>query len=263
MASAIFQRYTDNILLGVTPTATVAPSTSYSLATLATLNPAARVRWSVKTVTITFTISSAQGDILVIPMHNLDPGASVLTLTNGAGFSHAITIPAVQADGFPPTLVVDLTSFSSRTSTVWNLVIVSNSVNVTFGGCIAIYGPKRSFLGQAVGDNFAWGFHESETPNVLDVANEYGTPYVQDYGTVNRKIAVDLRASSPSGLTAIRDWFRANHGRARPSLFWPDPTSTTSGLFGRWSNTFDVLQQMETYKPISLTFDEWPKGQAL
>ena len=255
---AIYARYADNILLGVTPTGT-APSTSYSLATLASLNPAARVKWGVKTVTITFTISSAQGDILVLPMHNLDPGASVLTLTNGAGFSQAITIPALQANGLPPTVVVDLTLLAgTRTSTVWNLVIINNSVNVTLGGCIAIYGPKRSLTGIAASDNFALEYHERETANVLETANEYGTPYLQDYETVNRQ--VDVVINGNASWSTIRDWFRSNHGRARPSLFWPDP-NVVDGYFGRWQPTFDVDHRLPSYHPITLTFDEWPKGK--
>ncbi len=259
MTSAIYARYDDNILLGVTPTATVAPDTSYSLSTLASLNPATRVRWSVKTVTVTFTITSAQGDILCIPFHNLDPGSSVLTLTNGAGFSHAITIPAMQANGLPPTLVVDLTLLSgTRTSTVWNLVIASNSVNVTLGGCVAIYG-KRTFLSSVVGGHFAVDFHERETSQVIEATNEYAIPYVTDLGTVIRQIDVLVRANGATGLTAVRDWFRANHGRGRPSLFWPDP-AVTDAYFGRWQSTFDVQNTQSNYRPIQITFDEWPKG---
>jgi hypothetical protein len=262
MATAVYQRATDNILAGITPTATVAPSTSYSLSTLASMNPAARVKWSVTTVTITFTITSAQGDIFVLPMHNLDPGSSVLTLTNGAGFSHALTIPAVQANGFPPTLVVDLTALSgTRTSTTWNLVIAGNSVNVQLGGCVAIYGPKRTFLDAVIGGYFAPEFHERETAYISEVVNEYGTAYVHDYEAVTRQIEILIRADSPTGLGLIRDWFRANHGRATGSLFWPD-TSVVDAYVGRWQTTFDVQHTTAYYKPIPIVFDELSKGKA-
>lgn len=261
MSPAIFQRASDNILLGAAITSTVPPVSTYDLATLGTLNPAARVIWDVKTVTITFTIAAALGDILVIPMHNLDAGSSVLTLTNGAGFSHALTIPASQANGFPPTLVVDLTALSgTRTSTVWNLVISGNSANVVLGGCVAIYGPKRTFAGSAVGDNFTWDFHERETAYLTETANVYGSVFIQDYETVTRQIEVTINAASETGLAAFRDWFRANHGRVGASLFWPDP-AVTDAYLGRWQATFDVTHHHPRFKPFTLVFDELSKGK--
>ncbi len=258
---AIFARYDDNILLGAAITSTVAPLTSYALTTLALLNPAARVRFGTGTVTITFTIPSRLGDVFVLPMHNLDPG-STFQLTNGAGFSHAITVPPKLANGFPPTIVVDLTLLAgTRTSTVWNLVITGNSVNVILGGCVAIYGPKRSLLGVTATDNFEWGYKERETDLLSETTNEYGSDYTLDYGAVLRQIEVNLTPTD-TGITTVRDCFRGSHGRALPSLFWPDP-NVVDASFGRWQKTFEATHAAPLTRPVVMVHDERSKGEVL
>ena len=125
----------DNILAGSTVSGT-APSSTYSLATLLTMQPAARVRWGSPTVSVTFTLDApARGDVFVLPVSNLEEsidGASpesVAVLTNGAGLSVALTIPALQGNGLPGTVCVDLTdaepNATIRTSAVWTLTIAN------------------------------------------------------------------------------------------------------------------------------------------
>lgn len=263
--TSIYQKAGDNILASGVWTGT-SPSTGYALSTLGLLNPSERVRWGATTVTATCTIASAQGDILCVPMHNLTPGSSaVLTLTNNNGFSLAIPIPALLSNGFPPTLVIDLTGAASagtRTATVWNLVIASNAANVVLGGAVAIYGPKRTFS-STVNSSFSWQYTERETGNMIETPNEYMTPYVQDYGTVSRSIDITV-VGNASAITAFRDWYRSNHGRAIPSLFWPD-TSVVDAYFGRWQKTL-TLTPMQTLGPlrsIQISYDEWPKGKII
>lgn len=263
---SVYQRAGDNILYGGTWGGT-APSSGYAVSTLGFLNPAERVRYGSATVTPTCTIGGAlQGDILCIPMHNLTPGSSaVLTLTNNNGFSHAIPVPALLSNGFPPTLVVDLTGFASagtRTATVWSFVIASNAANVVLGGAIAIYGPKRTFS-ETVTGSFSWQYTEKETGNMIETPNEYMTPYVQDYGTVSREIDILIVANS-TGITSFRNWFRSNHGRVFPSLFWPD-TSVVDGYFGRWQKTLTIspMQTMSALRSMQVSYEEWPKGKVI
>ncbi len=265
----IFARFADNILVGAVITSSVAPVSTYSLTTLASMNPAARVIFGVPTVTVTFTLpgGSALGDLLCLPMHNLHAGSSptVLTITNGAGFSAGVIIPALQADDFPPTLVVDLRAFAgTRTSNVWRLVITSNADNVVLGGAVAIYTPLRSFLGvSANSDGGVVGeFTEAETPNNLRQENEYKTPYIQEYGTVSRSVTWSLILEDRAALREIRDWFRANAGSARPSLFspYPDEPADFSPYFGTWQDTLTITTIDQAHTMIQNVFTEWPKG---
>lgn len=266
VTSAIFQRYDDDILRDAAWSGT-APSTSYSLSTFGLKNPAARVRWGTTTVTVTATVSSAIGDIFVLPMHNLTPGGTtVLKITNGNGFdSGFIVIPALQANGFPPTLVVDLTALASaatRTSTTWNIVITGNAANVILGAAILIYGGKTSLLNNAAGHNFMWaGYTEREHHCTDEVRNQYGTRYIDDHATAYRTVDVQLAATA-AGVSEARDWYRGCHGAGRPGLFWPDPT-VPDGYFGTWQPDFAVGHVYSNYHPIQVTFEELAKGQSI
>ncbi len=261
---AIYGTASSNLFAGITPTATVAVSTTYSLATFTYLRPDWRVKWGVTTVTITWSGVNAaiSGEIFVLPMSNLDAGASVATLTNADGLSQALTIPAVPLDGIPLTAIADLSGFTTaqKTSTTWNLVIVGNSVNVTLGGAIALYGPKTTFLNNMSGSNFAWEYHEKESHAKVEKANEYRSRFILDCLTRERSIEILMRAND-AGKTAITAWFRGAHGGALPSLFWPDP-NVNDALLGTWGD-LDVLNMCTGYRPITLTFTELSKGMPL
>ncbi len=266
---AIFQRYDDDILRDAVWSGT-APSTSYSLATLGSKNPAARVRFGATSATVTATITSARGDIFVLPMHNVTPGSStIIKVTNNNGFdSGFLTVPALQANGLPPTLTVDLTGMASaatRTATVWNVVITTNGANVILGGAIAIYTGKTTFTSNAHSNNFLWdGYTDRERHYTRETMNEYGTRYLVDYGTASRSVDVQI-AATLAGLSEFRDWFRGCHGNGLPGLFWADP-SVADSLFGTWQPEFAVQHQphiSQNFHRLSVTFDELAKGQAL
>lgn len=273
MSSPIFARWSDNILAGAVITSTFAPSTSYALTTLAAMNPAFRVLFGVKTNTIIFTLTAAaRGDILCIPMHGLTPGGSpgVFHLTNAAGFNEAFDIPALGADGFPPTLVVDLTALDTvlhRTSTVWRLVIVANDTNLVLGGAVAIY-QKRTFADVSSNSegSFTGSFAEVYQPKQQTQTNEYGTRYVQEYDPVER--AIEWNVIGPNeGIVILRDSFLKNHGAARPSLLWPYPDEPDLGLFGpmfgSWQESLRVEPVNATTSQLSAVFSEWPKGKVI
>lgn len=260
----IYASFEDNILIGSTVTADASPLSTYSLDTLLSMNPAARVRFGTDTVTITFTLGAAAlGEVLIIPMHNLTPGSgSVLTLTNGAGLSVAVTIPALEAaSGFPPTLAVDFSAEVNTTDDVWNLVIASNAANVILGGAVAIY-PKKTFENLTIKDSVSWHFEAHDTWNMTETPNEYATPYVQDYGTLSKVIR--FTAFVLKTMTATyKAWFLENHGRVRVGLFWPDPADASGAYLGRWQKTFDVMPYTPKSNSIDTVFDEWPKGEVL
>lgn len=259
MANAIFARRSDYILTGATITGT-APSTSYSLSTLGTLNPAARVRFGSGTVTVTFTLGvAAKADLFALPAHNLS--GSVLTLTNGSGLSQTITLPTLPPDNIPLTTIVDLTigtpSAVTRTATVWNLVIVGNAANVILGGAVWLSTPNRTF-----NHNFEWGGSIERRHRGIETVNDYGTAYPQDYETVERWIDCTFPRADVTDRASLHDWYLANHGRWTDSIFWPDP-SVNDALLGRWSEAYAERFKFTNNNQIPLRFDERPKGKPL
>lgn len=261
---ALYTRYSDNILTGAAVSAGASPMTGYTLTDLLRAQyPDLRVRFSTNTVTITFTVASATGAILLIPWHNLTPGSSsVLTLTNSAGLSQAITIPALMANGLPHPVAYNFSALANRTSTVWNLVISGNATNVQLGAGIAVYSTVRDFSSFA-GGNINASFVERELHFQDEVSNEYGTNYVQDYGT-HKRIVEFGAIGTFANVQDIVDWFRANHGRSYPSLLWPDPNNTTgtgSPIYGVWSKDFSVTRITPTRSSFRTTFEELSRGK--
>ncbi len=258
---AIYQGSASNLVAGITPTASVAVSTTYSLSTFTYLRPDWRVKWGVKTVTLTWSGVDATipGDIFALPISNLDAGAGVATLANTSGVSQAITVPATPLDRLPLTTIADLSGFTlaQRKAGTWTLAISGNSVNVTLGGAIALYGPKTSFLNNMSGDNFAWEYPEKETHAKSEKKNEYGSRFILDLLTRERSIEVLLRAND-AGKTAITAWHRSAHGGALPSLFWPDP-NVNDALLGTLGD-LEVLNMSGNYRPIKITMTELSKG---
>lgn len=256
MANAIYQTYADYILAGGTWSGT-APSTTYALSDFAFLRPDWRVKFGATSVTITITLgSSKRADIFALPMHNLS--GAVLTLTNGSGLSQAITLATLSEDSIPLTTVVDLTAgtpvAATRTSNVWNLVITGNAVNVNLGAAIWLSGNSRS-----LNRNFNWGFTESEHHGLAaEHVNEYLTS--ARLGTFSKTRTLNCQTlARAAGVTELRSWYRANCGRAHPSLLWPDP-SVNDAYLGIWQDVFNVTRRFTNANDVSLTFDELSKG---
>jgi hypothetical protein len=259
----IYARGADNILAGLTPTGT-APSSTYALATLALLQPAARVRWGATSISLVFTRGvAAQGDVLVIPAHNLDESgvggspASVLTLTNNNGLSETIPVPAALYNGLPGTIAVDLTALepndSTRTATTWTLTISGNASNVILGGAVAIYGPKR-----VLNPDLRWDFSLKERAADVNAQNEYFTRYIATLRTYEQVLTASIRTSD---LAGVRRWFHENASGTKPGLLWTQ-LGGIDPLFGIWSPEFNYqIIEGTSYYDIALTFIELSKGK--
>lgn len=260
MSNGIFQRYDDWFLKGSTVSGT-APQTTYALADLLTLMPAARVLWPAGAVSITFTLAGAkQGDIFALPMHNLDAG-STITLTNGAGLSQSIVVPAYQLDGLPPTIVINLTTgtpvAATRTSTTWTLSIASNSVPVCLGACVWISGPLRT-----LDRNPDWSsIHEQEQHAVVIHDNAWLVSRRLNLRAKIRSYECQVSASD-TGRDDLRSWYQSTAGGALLSLFWPDP-GVGDAYLGYFSNPLDVQRTFLNLNTIKWTFTEASKGVAL
>lgn len=258
--NAIVQAYDENILLGITPTGT-APSTSYTLTTFLTLNPATRILYSATSITLTWTRGvAAEGAILVIPCSNLE--GTVAVLTTNTGLNVSAPAPVMTRNRIPKTLVLDFSSalLAQRTATTWTLTITGNVANVVFGGVIAIYGPK----GQLQDTNFMFGSIEKKTAAVLETKNTYLTRYRQVLRTQERVITI-LRIMSQVEEAKFSGWYDANFGMGYPSLLWPYPAENDA-YFGTWPVTYErsVWEsnplQGRLYQ-VTLEFSELSKGQ--
>lgn len=255
----IYQRYDDWILAGSTVSGTAPLNATYSLATLLELRPDKRLRFATNSPTVTFTLpTSRRADFFALPMSNTDAGSSVLTLTNGAGLSQVITVPALQPNNLPPTAIIDLRigtpTNATRTSNVWNMVWTSNSVNVTLGGLPWLSGPVRAF-----DRSFLWNPKESETHAEDEKVNEYGTRNITDLLSSVRQFSCVFGIATDTDRAALRAWYQACHGRALPSLFWPDP-SINDAYVGTWQKTYGADLTFLNLNNVPLVFDELSKG---
>lgn len=249
----------DDLLHEGAVTSTVAPLATYSLATLLLRNPAARVRFGVGTVTVTWTLDApARGDIFVLPVSNLDAGTGVATLTNGAGLSVGLTVPAMQKSGIPRTLAVDLVlaqpTALTRTSDVWNLVVSGNSVPLTLGGAAFLFSEKRTL------EALQWGIGYRKRHHAKQETNEYGGRYRTNLRTNTREL--DCTASAePAEVMALEDFYDANAGLVDPGLLWVQRTELDAYI-GTWQEVFEARQRDGVLLyDVAMRFSELSKGK--
>jgi hypothetical protein len=192
-------------------------------------------------------------------MSNL--AGSVLTVTNGAGLSQAITLATLPPDSYPRTTIVDLTVGTpvdaTRTSTTWNLVIVGNAANVILGGAVWIGTTKRTFSQNYVLEPIRNLAYQGD-----EIINSYGVAYETDYQTLLRSIACNFHGASAQDRSDLEDWYRTSHGRARNSLFWPNP-DVNDALLGRWPQNFSEVLQVRgsAVNRVTVPFQEASKGK--
>ncbi len=262
--AAIVQGADQNLFAGITPSSTVVPLTSYSLAEFTFLRPDWRVKFGSGTLTLTWDLGSpgGQGDIFVLPMSNLVDGH--VTLTNTSGLSQNIPVPATLRNGIPKTIVVDLSvltpSSVTRTAGTWSLVISGNPSHVTLGACIALYSPKT-----ALGDrDFRWAYTTRKVGATSEKTNEYLTRFILNMQTMERSI--DLTAfATDADADVLEAWFDANNGRGLPGLLWLTP-EIEDAFFGILQATFERVVGSEMVPDtnlIKITCTELSKGLPL
>jgi hypothetical protein len=254
MANAIYNHAADNHFVdAVSLTSTQAPMTGYSLTTLQAMNPAARVRFSHKTLEIeAIFASSVTASLLAIPVSNLDAGSAILRLQNAAGLDIAVPIPTMPDTGIPKTAILDFSAQSNRTSYAWQLQITSNTANVVLGGAVWLGASIRS-----LNRNFMWGYEEREERHGLDQTNDYGTRYLVNHRTNTRMVECDFNARD-AGMEQLRLWHQ--DGRREPSVFWIDP-SVNDAYLGVWDGDFSVSHAYVNSRRIRLPFVELAKGK--
>ncbi len=279
MEPSIFQRYTDDLLIGATVTASPTPMATYSADTLLTHRPADRVRWdavSPNIYEIQFDLGinagsplgspsgDQQADILVIPCWNVDGGTSpsVVRLTSSTGMDVEIAVPAMLPSGIPRTTAADLTVLETdtakRTASQFTLIIEGNSVPLIMGGCVLLYGPKRTFTDR----DWLTGFQRAQTGFKVAHQNEYGTDLVFPLRTRQRSYTVSTICTAQEAED-LELWADANFDAGLPGLIWPIP-DVYEAYFGRLAdvNTQTIrVGGNDDANEFALTFTEISKGK--
>lgn len=264
----IVQAYDENIFHGAVITSTVAPSSSYLLSDLGAEHPSLRIIWGTGTVTLIWTLLSAKrGDILVIPMFNLVTGFATLTNNASTPMNRAIPFPPIATGRIPNTCVVDLTltdNITTRTASIWSLVIASNPQNVRLGGAVLLYAPRTPLIDRG----FLWDYNISIEGGGFESANESLTQYITSTETLRRIISLSTPATTRDADTLEAN-FKGNFGRGKPGLLWHD-VDIQDAMFGHWQKLFkrqvtirDKAVNINSLELVTVEWEEISKGAPL
>lgn len=260
MANPIFQSADQNILRGAT-WAVTAGTTVYNPAYFRHLDPSIHVVFNGASGTLIATIPSARGDVLVIPVSN----AYTLTVSNGAGLSVSVPVPAMPTSRVPLTLVCDLSVLqpnqTTRTSNVWGFAFTSISGALAVGAAIAIYSPRRELL---EGD-FQWGGAERRSAFGTVQEGPAGVRYLNASQTMRRAVKL-TKLASQTDAEALKDWFDGSWGQFGTSFLWADP-DVNDGYLGTLADRLEVTRVAPTAEGpmfvVGVELTELSKGRPL
>lgn len=242
----------DNVIDGSTVSGT-APSATFALSTLASGDPAQRVRWGSGSASITFTAPSPKtGGVLILPVSNADAGSGVVTLSNAAGLSVAVPIPVHTRNGIPRTAALDFSDQGNLTSNAWTLAFSGNSANLIVGGGIGIY-PRKAFPG------IRWDFAYKHKQAALDEMNAYLHRRRFPFRTSERMLQCSTWIDSDE-LAELDDVISGGIG-TKPGFVWPQLAGVDAffGLFPEFE-AHRVGDVIERYA-FAFNFVELSKGK--
>jgi hypothetical protein len=206
-------------------------------------------------------------DVAAIFHHNLTTGLSGVKLQGHTANSWGapdvdltITIPALNADGFPPNPWVDLKTLvptdANRTKRYWRLLVPTNASVVSIGEWLL--GTTRrtltGILSEKVISNIMYRPSKIHMTDAL-VRKRY------DIGTTVRKLHVDILSTSAE-IVLMREWFRDAQGAVKPFLIVPksDENEAWFVTFVEQDRAFDEL--FADFNTTSLEFSELSRGLA-
>jgi hypothetical protein len=228
-----------------------APLTSYDLQTLTLDQPGARVLFASNSISITFTLPTAkQGDVFVIPVSNA---------TSGSLNGHALAFPNASRNGVPRTLANDLTlNGASANTSAWTLAL-AGPAPIILGGAVRLYGPIHRVTRDILGANFGRSKNSGQTIQ----KNEYLTPYIQSFDTMEQTIMFSTYVTTPAELADFEDWYDGSNGGGRLGLLWLNP-DIPEGHLGCWDSSLEIKKMEGTnFYIVNMKFDVWAKGKPL
>jgi hypothetical protein len=188
---------------------------------------------------------------IALVSHNL-AGVTV-SITNGAGLSTTLAVPADTDDDLSVTAWKDLRGLSNPSSTTWNLAVSGASANVAVGEVLLIETVRTL--------NTTWGLvHGVEYP-IDEQKTEMDVPLIYELGVRNRTLRADLLLESDrEAMFALAADAR---GRARAWWLVLDDTENDAMYVRFVKSAFDVTRESPRVSPMSVDVEEIGLGPAL
>lgn len=249
-AYALYAKPNDDFVGGATLSMTN-PVTAYPASNMKTSDPAVVAKASATSTVITITGgSSVTIEGFCIFNHNL-VGATV-TLSNAAGYSQTITIPARASSGAVRNAWRDCRSDANRTSNVWTLTITGASANVQIGRLYLVTTWYEMPLQWDVAV-------EDERILAADPMETFYRSYVCYDALVNIR-KVSGKTVDHTAYAQLYDLYHAAKGRYAPWPFILDYT-VNDAMYVRFANAaFKYQRQAPSYTPVDIALQEVSSG---
>lgn len=248
-----YARPSDNIIASATISLTVgAVDTNYPLTNIQDGIPAKPAKTTGTAATFRATYGVAQTlEMTSFGPHNL-AGATV-TLTNNAGFSQVITVPANREDGLSINPFLDFSTLANRTATQWNLVISGASANIAIGEWQLITTRRTLQL--------LWGLKDTETHRTIIHPTDYDAKLKYWMGTAQRHFIG--RVNRETNRADILSLIRSAQGQYQGFVLVPESTVNEAFLVDLTTDERTFTRIHHNASDVELEFCEIQRGLAL
>jgi hypothetical protein len=198
------------------PTWTLTAGTAqapYPVTNLGTLKPYQPFKATSGTATARATFGGATAlHAIVILSHNL--AGVTIAITNSAGLSTTLVVPANTLDGLSVGAWKNLVGVALTTATTWDLAIVGHSADVAIGEVLLI-GTARTL-------NASWGLKRGVAYPIDEQRTELDVPLIYELGVQSQAIrATVLKDSQRADVEALQE-----SARGRSRVWWLAREST-------------------------------------
>jgi hypothetical protein len=259
MAGVLYARPSDNVTANATPSLVVgAANASYPLTNIDDLDSGLPFKATGTSATLRWTFVGSQ-TLAAIALFNHNLHGKTLALTNNAGLSANLVVPAVGADALCINPWLDLRQVADHTASTWTLTITGAANPIAIGE-VALLAALREV-------SIRWGYDGSETHPVIEHRTEYGR-------RLQFKLAVRQRTFSGQAFLyeerdEIRQLERECFGPYTPFVLIPNEDENDA-VFAQWAGQ-QRTEKTDWIHPdlsggmveIPLAFEEQNAGLAL
>lgn len=221
---------TDDAALLASTVTSAAEDTDYQAENLVTENPSKPAKLTATTGSFVVTLPSSQAIVgAVLLYHNLDAALANVTISNGGGFSQAITIPAARSDGWSTNAYA---TFAAQTHATWTLTFgTANSQNVSVGRLMLLT-ALRTFS-RDIKWSTGISFNESEGYRTIEMQTDLGVETIYQLEGPRRTLEAEMGASDSQSVD-LQNLRRVCGGRRRPFLMIPPHANGTDAWIVRF-----------------------------
>lgn len=250
--------------------ATLTPSsetTGYEAENLRDGNPAKPWTTTSTNPSLFIDFSSAQAvNFLALIHHNLATSAVVrikgssTTSFGSATVDRLVTVPAWEADGYPVSPWIDLSTEANNSLRYWQLAVSTsgpNDVAVSIGE-LWMASTWRTLTAR----HLAVGLQQGYTRPIIEHQTDYGVRAIYDLGVKTKRMSGTVVGSTGT-LDQLKGWWDDCHGRALPSVV-VFTTDTNEALMMRWADITRVdTRQTRSVSSVAVAWDEVSRGLVL